>query len=530
MTRYKSGIWLRGLVGAVALCLATAATQAATLELTTASIADLQAAMEKGTLTAEALTKMYLARIEAYDEKGPKINAVLALNPKALEIARALDVERKAKGPRSPVHGIPVIVKDVFDTYDMPTTGGYTPLKDVIPAKDSTIVKRLRDAGAVILAKVNQSDWYAQPDITASSTLGGSTLNPFALAHTPGWSSAGTGAGLAAHFGKIGLGSETGFSIRTPTSDSNLFGLSTTSGLISRSGQMWSYITGERGGPMNHSMYDLAVTLDVVAGFDSADLWTANSLGKMPEKPYVSFLDKNGLKGARVGVLKEAWDFSPVDPQVIEMAKAAIKVFSDNGAKVFEPVSLNIDLVNYLAVNSSPSRYERIAAINAYLAHQGPDYPFKNAEQLLLNHPGVPGRPNDAEALANPIDLDRDPGYRATLEGRIALRDMVVALMDRYQLDALIFPHKLAGPLKIGPRNDPERQYTPNQLSPNTGLPALIVPMGFTPKGLPVGLEILGRPWSEPTLIKIASGFEAVTDNRKVPKTTSALKGETISY
>jgi amidase len=264
-----------------ALCTLSIA-QAATLDLTTASIADLNAAFDAGALTSEKLVQLYLKRVDAYDDNGPKINAVLALNPKALETARALDVERQRKGPRSPLHGIPVIVKDVFDTADMPTTGGYLPLKGVIPGKDAAIVKRLRDAGAIILAKVNQSDWYATPDIIASSTLGGSTLNPFALDRTPGWSSAGTGAGLAAHFGTVGLGSETGFSIRTPTSDSNLFGLSTTSGLISRDGQMWSYITGERGGPMAHSVYDLAATLDIIAGFDAADLWTANSLGKMP--------------------------------------------------------------------------------------------------------------------------------------------------------------------------------------------------------------------------------------------------------
>ncbi len=526
----KNLSWRRSLFGAaLALAFATS-TQAASFDLTTASIADINAAFDKGALTSEQLVKLYLARINAYDDKGPKINAVLALNAKALETAKALDKERKAKGPRSPVHGIPVIVKDVFDTADMPTTGGYLPLKGVIPAQDATIVKKLRDAGAIILAKVNQSDWYAQPDIMASSTLGGSSLNPFALDRTPGWSSAGTGAGLAAHFGTIGLGSETGFSIRTPTSDSNLFGLSTTSGLISRTGQMWSYITGERGGPMAHSVYDLCVTLDIIAGFDSADLWTANSLGKMPMQPYVSFIDKQGLRGARVGVLKEAWDFKPVDPAVIDMAKKAIKVFGDNGAKVFEPVSLDIDLVNYLQVNGSPSRYERIHAINQYLAHQGPNYPYKNAAELLLNHPGVPGRPTDKDAVTKLINLDRDPEYRATLEGRVKLRDAVVALMDRYELDALIFPHKLSGPLKIGPRGDAERQYNANQLSPNTGLPAFIVPMGFTPDGLPVGLEILGRPWSEPTLIKLASGFEAVTNNRRVPASTPALAGEKISY
>jgi amidase len=510
-------------------CVASSAS-AATFDLTTASVEDINAAFDSGELTAEKLVRLYLKRIEAYDDKGPKINAVLAVNSKAIETARALDAERKSKGPRSPLHGIPVIVKDVFDTYDMPTTGGYLPLKGVVPARDATIVRKLREAGAIILAKVNQSDWYAQPDIMASSTLGGSTLNPFALDRTPGWSSAGTGAGLAAHFGTVGLGSETGFSIRTPTSDSNLFGLSTTSGLISRSGQMWSYITGERGGPMAHSVYDLSVTLDVIAGFDSDDLWTANSLGKMPTAKYVTFMDKRGLKGARVGVLKEAWDFKPVDPAVIAMAKSAIKVFADNGAKVFDPVSLEMDLVNYLQVNTSPSRYERIHAINQYLLHQGPNYPYKTAAELLLNHPGVPGRPNDKDTIANLIDLDRDPEYRATLEGKAKLRDAVIALMDRYDLDALIFPHKLHGPLKIGPRNDPERQYTANQLSPTTGLPAFIVPMGFTPEGLPVGLEILGRPWSEPMLIKLASGFEAVTKNRKVPASTPALAGDRFEY
>lgn len=236
----------------LAACLSILAARAAQLDLTTASIADINAAFDAHALTSEQLVKLYLKRIEAYDKQGPKIKAVLYLNPAALDTARALDKERREKGPRSPLHGIPLIVKDVFDTADMPTTGGYLPLKGVKPTQDATIIKRLRAAGAIILAKVNQSDWYAAPDIVAASTLGGSTLNPFALDRIPGWSSAGTGAGLAASFATAGLGSETGFSVRTPTSDSNLFGLSSTSGLISRAGQMWSYITGERAGPMAH--------------------------------------------------------------------------------------------------------------------------------------------------------------------------------------------------------------------------------------------------------------------------------------
>lgn len=498
-------------------------------DLTTASIADINAAFDAGALTSERLVELYLERINAYDEDGPRINAVLALNEAAIATARALDAERAKSGPRSPLHGIPVLLKDVFDTYDMPTTGGYLPLQGVVPPRDATIVKRLREAGAVMLAKVNQSDWYASPDTMASSTIGGSTLNPFALDRTPGWSSAGTGAGLAAHFGTVGLGSETGFSIRTPTSDSNLFGLSTTSGLISRAGQMWSYITGERGGPMAHSVYDLAVTLDVIAGFDSADLWTANSLGKMPMKPYASFLDPDGLNGARVGVLKEAWDFSPVEPAAVALAKRAIAVFAQHGASVFDPVALDIDLPAYLDANLFPSTHERIHAIDEYLARQGPDYPFQNASQLLLETE-MPIREQDRQAIEHPVDLDRDPKFRATLEGRTRLREAVVDLMDRWGLDALIYPHKLHGPLKIGHKDDPERAYRPNQMSPVAGLPAFIVPMGFTEDGLPVGLEILGRPWSEPTLIKLASGFEAVTDNRRVPVSTPPLPGEHIEY
>lgn len=507
--------------------------QAAKFDLSTASFAEIQAAMEAGALSSESLTQMYLKRIEAYDQQGPKLASVLFVNPNALAEAKALDAERAISGPRSPLHGISIVVKDVFDTADMPTTGGFLPLKGVKPSKDAEVVARLKDAGAIILAKLNQSDWYSSPDNVAASSLGGNTRNPYDLTRTPGWSSSGSGAAVAAIFGGGGLGTETGFSIRTPTSDSNLYGLSTTSGLISRDGQMWSYITGERGGPMTRSVADLAAMLDVLAGFDAFDLWTANSLGQMPMEPYASFVDPDGIQGMRLGVMKEAWDFhSPAhDPEVLAMTEKAIAVFSENGAKVFRPVSLGIDLPNYLTTNSLLSRYERIHAINLYLARQGPEYPFKNASELLLGHPDVTPKANDIVLIENPVDLDRDPSYHASLAGREALRQMVIDLMDRYQVDALIYPHKLSKALKLGPRNDPERKYTANQLSPTTGLPALIVPMGFTSDGNPVGLEILGRPWSEPTLIRLAAGYEAQAGPvRMLPPNTPALPGEAFNY
>ena len=507
--------------------------QAAKFDLSSASFADIQAAMGAGALSSESLTQMYLNRIEAYDQKGPKLASVLYVNPNALEEAKALDAERAISGPRSPLHGISIVVKDVFDTIDMPTTGGYLPLKDVKPSKDAEVVARLKAAGAIILAKLNQSDWYSSPPNVAASSLGGNTRNPYDLTRTSGWSSSGTGAAVAAIFGGGGLGTETGFSIRTPTSDSNLYGLSTTSGLISRDGQMWSYMTGERGGPMTRSVADLAAMLDILAGFDDFDLWTANSLGHMPMEPYASFVLPEGIQGMRLGVMKEAWDFHfpPQDSEVMAMTEKAIAVFSENGAKVFRPVALGIDLPNYLTSNSLLSRYERIHAINHYLARQGPEYPFKNASQLLLGHEGVVTRESDVRGIENPVDLDRDPSYRASLEGRAALRQMVIDLMDRYDVDALIYPHKLSKALKLGPRGDPERKYEANQLSPMTGLPALIVPMGFTSDGNPVGLEILGRPWSEPTLIRLAAGYEVKAGTvRMLPPTTPALRGEAFDY
>ncbi|BET66716.1 amidase [Opitutales bacterium ASA1] len=515
-------------------CVSVSPVHARTVEfdLSTATVADIQAAMDAGALTSEKLVGLYLARIDAFDTKGPALKAFLHVNPRALEEARVLDAERKSRGPRGPLHGVAVVLKDVFDTYDMPTTGGYLPLKDVKPSKDAFVVRRLREAGVVILGKTNQSDWYAAPPIIAASTIGGNTLNPYDLSRTPGWSSSGTSAALAAVLGTIGLGSETGFSIRTPTSDGNLYGLASTSGLISRDGMMWSYVTGERGGPMARSVFDLAATLDAIAGFDTFDLWTAQSLGKMPEKRYVDFVDSRGLRAARIGVLKEAWDYGPIEPEVAELTEQALAVLPKAGAIVLRPVSLGLDLRQYLAANVGPSRWERVHAVNHYLARQGPEYPFKNAAELLLDHPGVPGRPADRESLVRPPDLDRDPEYRATLVGKAALQKAVLALMDEHRLDALVYPHRLRRAEKLGqPRPSNDIYNRTIQLSPITGFPALVVPMGLTPDGNPVGLEFLGRPWSEPTLVRLAAGWEATAGAvRILPSTTPALPGERFTY
>lgn len=515
------------LLACVALIVAPSL-EAKETELTKASIADIQQAFESGSLTSERLVSMYLERIEQYDQNGPKINSFLHVNPNAVEEARKLDAERTEIGPRGPMHGIPVVIKDVLDTYDMPTTGGFLPLKGVVPTKDAFIVKKFREAGAIILGKTNQADWYSLPEIVTASSLGGTTKNPFNLEYTSGESSSGTGGALAARLAQVGIGSETGYSVRTPTSDSNLYGISATSGLISRDGQMGGFITGERAGPMARSMYDLAVTLDVIAGFDPMDLWTARSLGMMPPKKYVEYLDREGLSGAHVGVLKEAYSFEEPRDNGLDLAESAIQVFLDNGARVVRDVSLGIDLKATIA-NGFPSRFERMHMIEMYITRQGPNYPFKNPREMLLEQNLVKPIDRDVELIENPVDLDRNPEYHALMRSRFALRDAVIELMDRYDLDALIFPHKLNGPVKLVPRDEPDAQYTPNQLSPLAGLPSIIVPAGFTSIGTPIGFEIMGRPWSEPTLLRIASGYEAKTDLVRVPETTPNINGHTIA-
>src|SRR5688572_20581728 len=311
-------------LGAV-LALASAPTQAARIPLATATVADLNAAFESGKLTSEQLVKLYLARIEAYDERGPKINAVITLNPKALEIARALDKERKQKGPRSPLHGIPIVLKDNFDTFDLPTTGGSLMLEGSMPPDDAFVVKKLRDAGAIILAKVNLSEFASGG---ARSSLGGLTLNPHDLTRTPSGSSGGTGAAIAADYAPLGLGTDTGGSIRGPSTSNGIVGLKPTHGLLSRDGIIPLALTFDTGGPMARSVYDVAVSLGIMTGVDPADPATAKSAGKS-HTDYTQFLDKNALKGARIGIAR---DFLGADADVDWVIEAALTAMRNAGA------------------------------------------------------------------------------------------------------------------------------------------------------------------------------------------------------
>jgi Asp-tRNA(Asn)/Glu-tRNA(Gln) amidotransferase A subunit family amidase len=509
---------LRPTVAALLLLTGSAATgaRAATFDLQTATIADINAAMDAGALTSERLVELYLARIAAYDQSGPAINAIITLNPQALATARALDAERKSKGPRSPLHGVPVVLKDLFDTKDMPTSCGFLPMKDSQPLHDATVVKRLRDAGAIILAKVNMSDWFGTPKRGDQSTVLGRTLNPYNLELTPGGSSGGTGAALAAGFAHVGLGSETGVSIRNPTSNNSLAGLAPTRGLIPRTGQTMTSFAQERCGPMARSVYDVAVVTDIVAGFDAEDLLTITSPGRTPSSSYTSFLRKDALRGARIGVFRDLFRSGPAHAEGVALVEKAIAAMKAAGAVIIEPVSTGLDLFTLLA-DTRTNYYEAQFSYDLYFRRLGPQAPIRSLEELLTKG-GDLVKPSIARGVREFNSLMHHPDYLARRDTQETLRDTTIALMDRYRLDALVYPFKSLPPEPHVSENNREKD---NPFSSVTGLPAVLTPAGYTAKeNGPIAIEFLGRPFSEPTLFALAYAFEQLARVHKLPPTT----------
>ncbi len=516
---------LAGLTCAVVAALSFSAAAAATFDLQTATIEDINKAFDAGALTSEKLVRLYLERIEAYDKKGPKINSIITLQPKALEQARALDKERKEKGPRSKLHGVPVVLKDLFDTTDMPTTAGFLPMKTSVPIHDATVVARLRDAGAIIFAKVNMSDWFGVPRAGDQSTVLGRTSNPYNLDLTPGGSSGGTGAALAAAFGQIGLGSETGVSIRNPTANNSVVGLAPSRGLIPRTGQVMTSFTQERAGPMGRSVYDVAALTDVVAGFDAEDLMTIIAPGRMPAESYTTFLHKDGLRGARVGVFRDLFRKGPKHAEGVALVEKAIAQMKQAGAVIVDPVSTGIDLFPLLE-ETRTNYYEGQFSYNLYFRRLGPNAVIRDMDELLAKG-GKLVKPNTVKAYREFNSLTHHPDFLARRDTQETLQESVVELMDKYRLDVLVHPFKSLPPeghLETVAEKD-------NPLSSVTGLPAVLVPAGYTEKeNGPIAIEFLGRPFSEPTLFKLAYAYEQVSKNRKVPPTTPALPGERFEY
>lgn len=515
-----------------------AGARAAELDLSTATVLDLQKAYDAG-LTAERVVEVYLQRIAAYNHAGPALNAILALNPRALEIARALDAERKVSGPRSPLHGVPFLVKDNYDTFDLPTTGGAKALAGLTPARDAFTVARLRAAGAIILAKTNL-DEFAR-GATGTSSLGGQVLNPYNLAKIPGGSSGGSAVGVSTLMGWIGLGTETGSSIRNPATKANLVGFSPSQGLVSRGGIIPISITYDRAGPLARNVTDAAIAMSVMAGTDAADLFSYEGLGHTPTDHYLAALRKDGLQGARIGVVRELFGRDPEDAPAVAVIDAAIAQLKAAGAIIIDPLPVNADLWTILR-NTNYGRFENRAAMEFYFALREDGFPYKTLPDLVASG-GILGRLKERyQEEQDAGELTGNPAYLGLYRGREVARNFVHELMDRWQLDALVYPHEtkpvrtLAESVRDG-GNAPSpsegsgsRAGTGNRISTVTGLPTLTVPAGFNTDGVPLGLEFIGRRFSEATLLRLAYAYEQANPQRKLPPTTPLLGSEILTY
>jgi amidase len=521
---------------------------AAEVKIEDATIADLQVAFKKGTLTAEKLTELYLARIAAYDKQGPAINAVITLNPKALAEAKALDAERKAGKVRGPLHGIPIVLKDNYDTYDLPTTAGSQLLAGSIPPDDAYVVKKLRDAGVIILAKVNLSEWAggggstsgAPPELVkigtvpnGFSSMGLQTHNPHDLSRGPAGSSGGTGASIASGFAQFGMGTDTGGSIRGPSSSNGIVGLKPTHGLLSRDGIVPLALTFDTGGPMARSVYDIAIALSVMTGVDPADAATKKSAGKF-EKDYTKFLKTGSLKGARIGVAR---DFMGKDPEVDRVIEEAIATLKKLGAVVVDPIKFPSYLLqSKQQLSSLIMNAEFKAQITEYLKTTKPGYP-KSFDELVAksNDPKTGYRsPEKAVGLkysaSVALDLD-DPVYLAAKnEGLAATTAIVQGLFSKHHLDAIVYPTSPRPATPIKPTGTPAPADSPTNIANQTGFPDLIVPAGMTKEGLPVTISFFGPAWSEPKLLGYGFDFEQATGARALPKNTPVLAEDTITY
>lgn len=489
-------------------------------QLDDATIAQIHAAMKAGDLSAQQLVRMYLDRIEAYDKKGPFLNSIVSINPRAMETAAELDRKFAQSGFVGPLHGIPVLVKDNFDVAGMPTTNGTLALKDSIPPDDSFVIRKIREAGAIIIAKTNLAEFASSADFTVSSILPGYTRNPYDTRRSTAGSSGGTAAAVAANFATVGLGSDTGSSVRAPASFQSLVGFRATMGLISRDGIVPLNFMRDIGGPMTRNVEDAVAVLEVIAGYDPADPVTAASRENMPGS-YRQFMRKDGLKGGRIGVLRQLFEEGKADPDVLKLMAQALNDLRDGGATIIDPVMIP-DLKE---ITDSFKRYSRLKYdFNNYLATLGPAAPFKTLEEIIQSkkyHPFLEKTLEDAQKVEGKPEDSADYQHNMMLEKR--LRDAVLKVMDEHKLDVLVYPTSAYPPRLIGDLNTPDGNNN-RSLAPPTGFPAFSVPMGFTAGELPAGLQFLGRPFSEPTLIRLSYAYEQATRHRRPPRSTPVLR------
>ena len=512
------------LAGALLLALAAspaAARQGPPFPVDETTIAAVQDALRTGRLTCRGLVERYLARIAAYDKTGPALNALVVVNPRALDVADSLDLVRRRNQPMGPLFCVPMIVKDNFETVDLAVTAGSLSLAGYTASRDAFQVARIRQAGAIVLAKSNMAEFAFSPYETVSSILPGYTKNPYATDRVTAGSSGGTAAAVSANLGLAGLGTDTGNSIRGPSAHNALVGIRSTMGLTSRAGVVPLNLAADIAGPMTRTVADAAAVFQVIVGEDPDDPATAVSRGRPPEN-YSAALVRDGLRGARIGVLVQAYNPAAADSGVLAVFRKALEDLRGAGAVILDSVRVDsLDAWRRAQAGSCfPFKYD----LNAWLLRQGERVPVKTLQDVIRSrrfHPSIETRLNASQAVDTaPAESG---GCRSRDEFRARLRAGVLALMDRERLDALVYPTWSHPPRLIGDLNTPHGDNS-QLFSPSTGLPAINVPMGYTREGrLPAGLSLLARPFAEATLFRLAYAYEQATHHRHPPPTTPPL-------
>lgn len=500
----------------------------ASFHLLEAKIADVHAALKSGRITSSELVRHFLNRIEAYDKQGPQLNAIQTVNPHALQEAEQLDTAFKSSGLIGPLHGIPCLIKDQIETSDMSTSYGSLLFRDFVSRREATIVKKMKKAGAIILGKATTGEFASR----YYGSLHGLTRNAYDPDRNPSGSSCGTGAGIAANFAVVGIGEDTGGSIRGPAAVNSLVGLRPTVPLVSRYGMLPMRPTRDTLGPITRSVEDAAILLDVIAGYDPNDPMTAYAVGQVPGS-YTAFLGKDGLKGARIGVIREPMDSrtepdsedyrkvkAVIDPTIVDL-KAL-------GAAVVDPVTISgrKKLMKITKTND----FEQEAAMDKYLAEH-PNAPAKTLKEIILSGKVVPYTANKLQRSVG--KSVHDSGYLAVLLAAEELRQAVLKVMADHKLDALVYatfdhqPTVIPPDLLTNPKSKDKYSLGANRgLSSDIGFPAITVPAGFSSDALPVGIEFLGRPFAEGTLFKLTYAYEQAKHTRKPPAMTPPLQGE----
>jgi Asp-tRNA(Asn)/Glu-tRNA(Gln) amidotransferase A subunit family amidase len=494
---------------------------AAPFRIEETTIRQIHDAMGAGQLTCRSLVDTYLRRIATYDKNGPALNAIVVVNPDAQKQADELDRRFAQGGLTGPLHCIPTIVKDNFETVGLQSAAGSLALQGFVSNKDAFLVKRMKEAGAIVLAKSNMAEWAFSPYETVNSILPGYTKNPYALDRVTAGSSGGSAAAIAANFGAVGLGSDTGNSIRGPSSHNALVGIRSTMGLTSRGGVSPLSLLADIAGPMARTVEDAATVFQVIVGQDADDPATAASHGRtIPD--YLKALDRNGLKGARIGILRQAYERDTLDPEVNDVFMTAVADLKAAGATIVDPV--RVDLASIRRERDLGPCEGFKYDINRYLAAQGDRVKVHSLEDVIKSrkfHPSIEWRLRQAQG--GPENGPDTPACKAEMAYRDQFRAAVATAMDDAKLDAFVYPTWSNPPRLIGDLNTPAGDNS-QVFSPTTGWPAINVPMGYTRGTLPAGMTFFGRAWSEATLIKYAYAYEQATLHRRPPASAPPLR------